>query len=461
VPAVTRAWLDDRRVPLAVFVLALAVLAAVAGSRLRRPSTDTHFVAQANAWLNGHVDIRKWPPAADDPAKVETVELEDGRQVRGRRLTSLSKFRIAGGEEVPLTSVRRSVSTTFYNSFPPFPSVLMLPQVAVSGTRANDVWFTIVCAAAVPAVFVLLLRRLRAAGLSTRTPSEELWLAGLLTFGTVFFFSAVQGRVWFTAHVVGVLFAALYLLCSIEARHPVLAGVALACAGFTRTPMLFMFPIFLAEVWRMRPRDSAGAIDRGAILRKLVAFAAPVVAAGLVAAWYNYVRFGELGEFGHSYLAVRQQAQIERYGLFNLHYLGRNLAVALTLLPDLTPRPPYVSISGHGLAMWFTTPVLLYLLWPRERGPLHRILWATVALVAAFTLLYQNSGWVQFGYRFSLDYMVLLIVLLAVGARPMTKTFRVLVVLGVVINLFGALTFNREGRYYRTDNTAYTSVVPH
>ncbi len=453
--------LAEKQVPFVVFAVALAAYAAVAGPRLRRPSDDTHFVAQAAAWLDGRVDIAKWPPRADDPARVEEVELDDGRVVRGRRIMSLDVFRVAGGEEVPLARVQRTVRTISYNSFPPFPSLLMLPQVMVAGERANDVWFTIVCAAAVPAIFLLLLRRLRAAGLSQRTPSEELWLTGLLAFGTVFFFSAVQGRVWFTAHVVGVLFAALYLLFSVEARHPLLAGIALACAGFTRTPMLFMFPIFLAEAWRMRPRDALGVTRFPPLLRQLAAFAAPVVAAGLVAAWYNYIRFGEAGEFGHSYLAVRQQAQIERYGLFNFHYLGRNLAVALTLLPDLTVRPPHVSISGHGLAMWFTTPALVYLLWPRQRGPLHRVLWATVAVVAAFTLLYQNSGWVQFGYRFSLDYMVLLVVLLAIGARPLTRTFRALVVVGVLINLFGAVTFNRDPRYYRLDNATYGSVVPH
>jgi hypothetical protein len=453
--------LAERHWPLAVFAVAFVIYASVAGSRLARPSADTHFVAQADAWLHGHVDIEKWPAGADDPAKVEEVELTDGRVVRGRRIASMELFRVQGGEEVPLADVKRSVRTIFYNSFPPFPSVLMLPQVAISGPRANDVWFTVVLAAAVPAIFLLLLRRLRGAGFSARTPTEELWLTALLAFGTVFFFCAVQGRVWFTAHVVGVLCAALYLLFSVEARYPVLAGLALAGAGFTRTPMLFMFPIFAWEAWRLRPRDAAGVTRLPPLLATLARFAAPVVIAGLVAAWYNHVRFGEFGEFGHSYLAVRQQAQIERYGLFNLHYLGRNLAVAFTLLPDLTLRAPHVSISGHGLAMWFTTPALFYLLWPRERGALHRVWWLTVAVVAAFTLLYQNSGWVQFGYRFSLDYMVILVALLAMGARPLTRTFRVLIVVGVLINLFGALTFNREWKYYRADNATYSAVVPH
>src|SRR5690606_1680908 len=138
-----------------------------------------------------------------------------------------------------------------------------------------------------------------------------------------------------------------------------------------------------------------------------------------------------------------------------------NLAVLGTLLPRITTTPPFVSISGHGLALWFTTPVLVTLLWPRRRGPLHRALWLTVAAVALPALLYQNSGWVQFGPRFALDVLPFLVLLLAVGGRPQTRLFRGLVVVGIAINLFGAITFARFPRFYRTDPHTYQVVVPH
>ena len=48
----------------------------------------------------------------------------------------------------------------------------------------------------------------------------------------------------------------------------------------------------------------------------------------------------------------------------------------------------------------------------------------SAALPATMDLLYQNTGWRQFGYRFSNDYAVLLFVLLAVGARPMRGSSR-------------------------------------
>jgi hypothetical protein len=89
-------------------------------------------------------------------------------------------------------------------------------------------------------------------------------------------------------------------------------------------------------------------------------------------------------------------------------------------------------------------PALL-LLWPRERNPLHRALWLTVATVAVPTFFYQNSGWVQFGYRFSLDFLPFSLVLVAIGLEWLVRRWpgRTIVVAGglvaasIAVNLWG------------------------
>jgi len=55
---------------------------------------------------------------------------------------------------------------------------------------------------------------------------------------------------------------------------------------------------------------------------------------------------------------------------------------------------------------------------------------------------------VQFGYRFSLDYTVFLVLLLAVGGRKLGWTARTLILVGIAINLFGAITFQRVPQCY-------------
>jgi hypothetical protein len=456
--------LRRHRVHAALFVLGVLVYGGVAGSRLWRPSGAPHFVYQADAWLHGKASI-DGPLTGDDWAKVEAVTLDDGREVSGRRLSTRQAFRTLGGEELPLARIKASRGATAYMSFPPLPTMVMLPSALISGRAGNDVLPTVLIAALILPLGFALLRRLVAAGMSTRTVGDDLWLVATLGFGTVLWFSAVQGKVWFTAHVIGVALAVTYAWASVEASRPLLAGLALGCAALTRTPMAFMFPLFALEALRVAGGRAAWRADRAkvvrALRRPLLTFAAPIALLAAAGVAYNLARFGAPAEFGHTFLDVRQQAQIEQFGLFNYHYLGRNLAVAFTLLPDLFGHAPWIQIGGHGLAIWVTTPLFVTLLWPRDRPPIYRALWLTVAAVAIPSLLYQNSGWVQFGYRFSLDYTVFLIALLAVGGRPLGRCAKALIVLGVVINLFGALTFDRSWQYYRVGGNAYDVVVAH
>ncbi len=465
----------------ALFAIGLVIYGLFAWDRIGRQSAAPHFVYQAEAWLRGELAIRpncgpcgpdlacepEPPPCAgratplpnDDWAFVETAVRKDGTEVRGRRLATRRTFRTLDGDELPIEEIAASRGFTAYVSFPPVPAILMLPGVLVAGRGAGDVVPTLLAAALILPLALLLLRRLAGAGLSARTLREDLWLVAMLAFGSVLFFSSVQGKVWYTAHVVGVVLALVYAWASIEARHPVLAGLALGAAALTRTSMAFMFPLFVLEAWRMARQTAGEDADRAAVWRQLwrplARFAAPIAAFAAIGMIYNAVRFGSPLEFGHTYLAlgnhqpVYQQTLIEQWGLAHYHYMGRNLAVALTLLPELLPRPPWIQISGHGLALWVTTPALLLLLWPRERNALHRALLLTAALVALPSLLYMNSGWFQFGYRFSLDYVVFLVMLLAIGGRPLTRTVKALIVAGIVINAFGAATFDREGKLYR------------
>lgn len=464
-----------------LLALGLFGYGALAGDRLWRPSHAPHFVVQAEAWLRGQAHIDPpWP--GDDWAKVETVERRAmpastqgdlGAQgtsptlERGRRLHTRPSFRTTDGRELPLDQLGPSRGVTGYVSFPPAPTLLMVPSALLGGRGGSDVWPTVLVAALILPLAAAALRRLAEAGLSARTPGEDRWLVVALGFGTVLCYSAVGGRVWYTAHVLGVALALAYLWAAIEARRPMLAGLALGLAALTRTPMAFMFPLLVLEAWRMaggRARWATGA-ERTAMARQLAGvlarFAAPVVALAIAALAYNHARFGDGLEFGHSYLDVRQQAQIEQWGLFDHRYLARNLAVALTLLPELSDQAPYVRIGGHGLALWVTSPFLVLALWPRQKSPIGLALGVTALATALPSLFYQNSGWVQFGYRFSLDYIVFLIALLAVGARPLTRLAKGLIAVAVVVNLFGALTFERAPAHYRTGGDAYDVVVRH
>ena len=399
-------WLRSHRLEVALFAGSLAVLALFSGPRLFQQSHAPHFVYQADAWLHGQLHLRFRPPDDNDWARV-------------------------GGR--------------WYVSFPPGPALLMVPGVALFGLRYGDVPFTVLFAALNVALMFLVLERLRRAGDSARTRGDDAALAALFAFGTVAFYCSIRGEVWFTAEVLGVTATCLYLLSAHRAGHPLLAGLAWSFAAVTRTPLLFTGLFFASEVvagdgsFGERAREAATWRDP-ARWRKLGLFAlgaAPLLA---FAAWANWMRFGSPADFGHAHLwNNRENADIHRYGLFSLHYLERQLHAAFTRLPRL--EHGRLGYDPEGLSLLLTTPLFALLLWPRARPRLHTVLWATVAVTALPGFLYHGTGYVQFGYRFSLDYTPYLFLLLAVGARPMNRWFWSLGVAGVLVNTWGALVF--------------------
>ncbi len=416
---------------LAIYVLATCVYFAFAAPRIHSEHTRAnHFALQADAWMSGRLDLGGPPPSYT--GRNDFAKFEDRWVV----------------------------------VFPPFPAVVIAPAVAMSGgaDRTLDGQFFLWFAGLGPALLFLALEKLRLTGRSPRTSRTNALLAILFAFGTVYFFTAEQGTVWFAAHVVSVVLCALYLNFALGASRPWLAGLALGLGVATRTPLAFAFPLFVFEAWRASQYESSAGrmslmgpgwkewwrsgwqrCDKRRFVTLCCFFAIPLLICVLGLLVLNEVRFGDPFEFGYRHLTVRWAERIDRWGLFGFHYVPRNLAVMFTSIPWWTPGGPApVQVNGHGLALWITMPFYVWLVWPKVRLPLHWALWVTVVAVAIPTLLYQNTGWVQFGYRFSNDYAVFLFALLAVGGRRFSSVFWVLAGWAILVNAFGAWTFGRS-----------------
>jgi hypothetical protein len=433
---------------LGIYVACVLVFAVVAGDRLVRHTNYNHYALLADAWLHGRHHLLGAPPS------------------------------YAGMNDFAL------FESKWFISFPPFPAILMMPLLWLAGSPENfrDGQFVVWLAGVGPAVLFLVLEALRRSARSSRTEVENVRLALLFTFGSVYFFTAVQGTVWFTAHVVGVGLAALFVLFALDASMPAAAGAMLGCLFLTRPSSLLIGIFFVFEAVRVayqrtgsdgtRPFPTEGALDerllavlrdadRGELVRRLVRFAVPVLGALVFASWINHARFHDPAPwaFGHEYLQVGWKTRIDRWGLFSVHFLPRNLSVMLASLPwkpapgdprvplellGMTFQVPHWIISGHGLALWFTTPVYFWLIRPTGFCFLRTAAFAAALGPCAMNLLYQNSGWFQFGYRFSNDYAVFLFVLLAISTPRLSRTFWVLAAWGVLINSFGALSFERS-----------------
>jgi hypothetical protein len=442
-----------------IYALTSAVYFAFADAQTLTEHTPfNHYALLAQAWLEGRMDLGHGPPS----------------------YTGNNDFALYQGK--------------WFVIFPPLPAVLLLPWVWLAGSAEAvcDGQFFLWLAGVGPAVLFLALEQMGQAGLG-RSTKANVSLALLFAFGSVYFFTAEQGTVWFAAHVVAVALGAAYLLFALDASHPMLAGLMLGLAVAARGPLLLGVPLFLLEAVRVARRPTvesaasaeptrvlsrawwthqrftlpafARRIDTGRLLRTVGWFLLPFASIVGLLLWYNQARFGHPLEFGYRYLTVAWQPRMDKWGLTSYHYLARNLGVALTSLPYLTRSPTAAApfqVNGHGLALWVTTPLYFWLLWPCRKSPLHLPLWLTVAAVALPSLLYQNTGWLQFGYRFSNDYAVFLFALLAVGGRRMGTLFAVAAAWSVLVNGFGAATFGRAeyARYYFIEPTQRVIYQP-
>jgi hypothetical protein len=414
----------------AVYAVCTVVYFACAPRQMLTEHTQyNHYALLADAWLRGRLDLGHPPPAY--------TQNNDFAEFQGR----------------------------YFVSFPPFPAVLLLPWVKLAGSPENlrdgQIWLWL--AGLGPALLFLVLEKLRNMGESRHSEVEHLALAGIFAFGTVYFFTAEQGTVWFAAHVVAVALVAIYLLAALNAERPLLAGTAIALVFVTRPDVGPAGIFFVLQVYKRAWGGSLRTTDWRLVAKKIVPFAAPILVVIVATAWYNRARFGGGWlEFGHEHLTVGWRARIDKWGLFSYHYVARNLAIVSSSLPYYTRVPRSFQINTHGLALWFTTPVYLWLLWPRSKSFVWRSLAWSVAPVFLALLMYQNSGWLQFGYRFSNDFAVFLFAMLATGGYRFGRTFYALAAWGVAVNAFGALTFERRGfeRFYYTDGSQQTIFQP-
>lgn len=471
------AWwrLGRWKIPLALFLMTFIVYGVAAFDRIKAPSADNHFVYLANTYNDMILaslgndaarerraqrlpfELDRDPPHYNDWASYWELTLTDGEVVRGvwmdrthsgrfMRLDKKEMFIAANVIDRPKTRQR------YYVSFPPGPAVLMMPLALIQKYKLNDVIWTLLCASLNVALFYILLERLSIGGRSGRSRNENFWLVALFGLSTAHFWCSVLGQVWFTALIMGVTCTLLYVLCSLDARHPFLAGVFCALAFSTRTPLLFTSIFFFLFV--LFPGGKVLQKEHlGAAVKKLALFCTPCLVAGISLMVMNKIRFDSYSEFGHTYLAAGQLQRIQEHGLFAYHFLSINLTAMWTLLPTLTTTYPYVQVSTHGMSLLVTTPALVLLLWPAKRESSadhfwHRALWATVAVCAVPGLFYQNTGYEQFGFRFSLDYTIYVMMLIATGRHPITRGVKAAILFGAAVNAFGAITFKRFSQFY-------------
>jgi hypothetical protein len=468
-------WLD--RLP---GLIVGAGLVGVALAAYWLPGSDrfyNHFVWQAEAFLHGTAVI-DWP-----------VEGAFGSGTGNTWMQDVYPLREVSGDP----STRGALLP-----FPPLPAILLVPFVALWGF-ATDI-------RAISVAFGAIAVGLAWWALGGLAVSRRVRLATTIffAFGTVFWYAAQLGTTWFFAHVAAVTFALLALgvalrsdpgaddeveeapsptglLAAIGAglkaplelidRRQLLAGLLFGIACTARLTVVFGAPFFVlvggGGSW-VRRSVSAG-----------IGAAIPI---GLLLA-YNVATTGHLFHPGYEYQYQKEANGYQVLGynpdwsIEDPRYLPQNLQIMFLSTPAILPDHEPDAFGGEGDAVCtepdaarglfdrscpiampktigtsilLTSPAYLLAIWAfrRHRSRLVAGAFLAVGIIAFVNLMHFSQGWVQFGYRFSNDFVVFALPLVAVGMQRRGGVGLLgfwLIAASIAINLWGVIWGNIFG----------------
>lgn len=324
--------------------------------------------------------------------------------------------------------------------YPLSPALLALPFVLFLASETAQWVASAVVAGLAAMPTYLALRRIGA-------PPQ---LGGAVTafamVGTTLWFSASDGRAWYFAHSVVVLFATLAVLAALDARPAWLVGALIGVAALARLPVLLAAPGLALLVCRARGEPLPRAVLLG------VLGMAPFLG---LEAFYDLLRWGVPFEAGYTRLVSGDLPVFFPYGQFSLAYVPRHLYAILMQPPEFVDgtlffvRPQWV-----GMSLVLTSPALAFalvaLVAARARPEVVPLV-AAAALALLPDVTHGTVGFAQFGYRFSLDAQPFLLPLVALGAgwegngwrARIPVAFIALLAWSVAMNLYGvvAVTF--------------------
>lgn len=329
----------------------------------------------------------------------------------------------------------------YFVSFPPFPSFLFYFLGWIFGEISLDSFValasTTICAVYVMKILYKLGRE--------HVPFWTLYLM----VGSNLVFVSVNGWVWFIAQNLCFTLSIMAIYYAMEAE----GGTSLfcwACSVGCRPFQVVYLPLLVWIIYKKHkeecPNDTIFTL-----VKKRWYWAFPTLAVAMVYMWLNYVRFGNIMEFGHNYLPEFTESEL---GQFHISYITTNWWSLVRLAEYNGESFSYCKFNG--MAIWISMPIFLsyvwYLIYYIRKGKCkdYGLVALQVGLMILHGLLILShktlGGW-QFGNRYFIDllpfaFYTFLKVTPAKGDR-LYNYQRYLFIFGGIVNLLGTIvTYN-------------------
>ncbi|MCR5615975.1 MAG: hypothetical protein K6F45_07390 [Saccharofermentans sp.] len=318
----------------------------------------------------------------------------------------------------------------YYVSFPPIPSVILLPFVLVFGASAPDHFFSFIAGTIGALCAFQIGKQMRYSN------AVSLFWALFVTCASNLISLTMLGWVWFIAQSFAFGFTMLAFTCALSKKESImgLSLFFLACAVGCRPLNVLFYPVLFYLLWCNldKPR-----------LRNILRLWYWLIAPGTVAillCLLNYVRFGSITEFGHNYLPEFVQAPL---GQFNLSYIPHNLYRAIRLFADNYSIPVRDGWAFYLVMPIWIAAIIIPIFIKKKPDTLVVMIIATCILHLLLTCAHKTMGGWHFGCRYLVDAtpLALLLCLHLRSEKPFLKIDAVLFIIGFLINMIGTIWF--------------------
>lgn len=323
----------------------------------------------------------------------------------------------------------------YYISFPPFPSFVMLPFVAM-GFDTSDGLIALI-SALLGGVYAF--RILRRCGFEKNT---SVFFSLFLTVASNWLFTAQTAWVWFIAQNMAFTLSLMAIYYALEGRAA-LSLAFWACSVGCRPLQFFYLPILLYLLYESFKNEKLSVI-----IRKKWVCVIPVFVIALSYMVLNFARFGNPLEFGHNYLPEFTEAQL---GQFNIAYVFQNLN-SLIRLPQISFNGAWEYQAFDGTNMFLISPIFIsavvYGIKSIFSKSTDRKLVILIFVMAILQILaitaHKTMGGSQFGNRYTNDILPMMLILigLTLPKKDGVSAFNyVLFLIGITINIIGSVLY--------------------
>ena len=327
-----------------------------------------------------------------------------------------------------------------YVSFPPFPSVIMLPFVAFLDLNTPDNFIGLFFG------ILGIFYSYKLAKNFTNSVTTSIFLAFFISIASNYLFLIQNGWVWFFAQTLSFTFTimAFYYATKKEANF-YLAFLFLAFAIGCRPFQILYGSLLLYLLFKENHTP-----------KQIFFYLLPAIVMGILYAFYNYARFDSFLEFGHNYLKEMTNSE---YGQFHIHYLKENLKT-LILIPDMNIRGIINYPKFNGFSIFLLNPIIvatliILLFYPVSLFltknkttynilPIILILIVSILIHILLICMHITMGGWQWGNRYIVDTLPAFFLLLCFLSRNIKINWLYFIpffIYGLLLNTIGTTLF--------------------